>query len=130
MTDAILYIDTSEVREGKLEELKAAIGELVEFVAVNVPQAITYNVYLDESRTRMTVAQIHPDAASLEFHLKVGAPAFRKLKDFIKLSTIQVFGEPSEKLLEQLRRKAQMLGGATVVVHERQAGFARFGPPQ
>jgi hypothetical protein len=127
MSELILYIDTSEVREGKLEELKAAIEELVRFIESNVPRAITYNIYLNESGTRMTVAQIHPDSASLESHMNVGAPAFRKFRDLITLSTIEVYGKPSESLLEQLRQKAQMLGNATVEVHEHQAGFARFG---
>jgi len=31
-----------------------------------------------------------------------------------------------DELLEQIRRKARMLGNGTVVVHELHAGFARF----
>jgi hypothetical protein len=31
----IVYVDTSDVREGALKELKAAIDELVEFVEIN-----------------------------------------------------------------------------------------------
>jgi hypothetical protein len=38
---------------------------------------------------------------------------------------LDVYGEPSEELLELLRRKVRMLGDATVVVHELQAGFTR-----
>lgn len=44
----IIYIDRSEIREGKLEELKAAMKELVELVEVNEPQIIAYNVYFTE----------------------------------------------------------------------------------
>ena len=36
------------------------------------------------------------------------------------------YGTPSEGLLELLSRKVQMLGDATVVVHDLQAGFARI----
>jgi hypothetical protein len=128
MSDAILYIDTSEVREGRLEELKVAIDELVEFIDANVPRAITYDIYLNEDGSRMTVAQIHPDSASLEFHMQVGGPAFRKMANLVELLTIEVYGKPSENLLKQLREKARMLGNGTVTVHERRAGFARFGP--
>jgi hypothetical protein len=38
---------------------------------------------------------------------------------------MDVYGTPSEGLLELLRRKVQMLGDATMVVHDLQAGFAR-----
>jgi hypothetical protein len=41
--------------------------------------------------------------------------------------TINIYGEINEGLLEQLRKKAQMLGNATVVVQGFHAGFARFG---
>jgi hypothetical protein len=47
--------------------------------------------------------------------------------ELIKLSTMDVYGKPSDDLLGQIRHKVQMLGDATVVVHELQAGFARFG---
>jgi hypothetical protein len=40
MSNAIVYIETADVREGALEELKSAINELVEFVEANVPQLI------------------------------------------------------------------------------------------
>jgi hypothetical protein len=39
---------------------------------------------------------------------------------------LDVYGKPSEELLVLLRRKVQMLGDATVIVHELQAGFARI----
>jgi hypothetical protein len=48
MSEPILYVDTSEIREGKLEELKTAMNELVEFVETNEPGLIAYNVYLNE----------------------------------------------------------------------------------
>lgn len=127
MSDPIIYIDTSEIREGKLEELKTAINDLVEFVDANEPQAIAYNVYLNGNGTRITVVQIHPDSASLEFHMKVAGPAFPKFTEFIKLSTIEIYGKPSDNLLKQLRQKAQMLGNGTVVVHDLHAGFVRIG---
>jgi quinol monooxygenase YgiN len=127
MFEPILYVDTSEIREGKLAELKSAIKDLVEFVDANEPQAIAYNVYFNQDGTRMTVVQIHPDSASLEFHMKVAGPAFPRFTELVKLSTIEIYGRPSDSLLEQLRQKARMLGNGTVVVHELHGGFARFG---
>jgi quinol monooxygenase YgiN len=126
-SEAIVYVDESEVREGALEAVKEAIGELVEFIAANEPQLLAYNVYLNDDGTRMTVIHVNRDAASLEYHLEVGGPAFRKFADLIRLLSIHVYGRPSAAALEQLNAKAQMLGGGTVVVHERQGGFVRLG---
>lgn len=125
----IVIVDYSEVRKGKLEELKTAMNELVEFVAVNEPRMIAHNIYLNEDGTRMTVFQVHPDSASAEFHMKVAGSAFPKFVEFIRMSGVDIYGKPSPDLLERMRLKAQMLGSGTVVVHEPQAGFSRFGVP-
>lgn len=129
MAEPLFFVDSSEIREGKLEQLKTAIHDLVEFVESNEPRPIAYNVYLNESGTRMTVAQIHPDSASMEFHLKMAGPAFAKFADLIQLSAMDIYGKPSDVVLAQLRQKVQMLGSANVVVHEHHAGFIRCDIP-
>ena len=58
-SEPIIYIDHSEVREGKLDELKTAMKELVELVEANEPRIIAYNVYFTEDGTRMTVVHVH-----------------------------------------------------------------------
>jgi quinol monooxygenase YgiN len=126
MSEPIISLDTSEIRYGKLDELKKAVAELVEFVRSNEPRPIAYEVYLDQTGSRMTVVQVHPDSASMEYHMTVAGPAFPGFAELLTLSTLDVYGKPSEELLELLRRKVRMLGDATVVVHELQAGFTRF----
>jgi quinol monooxygenase YgiN len=122
----IFYVDKSEVRPGALDALQPAIEELAEFIEANVPPVLAYNVYLDHDRSGMTVVHIHRDSASLEYHLEVGGPAFRKLADLVTLRSIEVYGRPSEAAVERLNDKARMLGGGTVAVHEWRAGFVRL----
>jgi hypothetical protein len=126
MSRPLVYIDTSDVRNGALEELKGAMRELVEFVDDNEPQLIAYNVYLSDDGRQMTVVHVHEDSASLEYHMDVAGPAFRKLADLITLSSIRIYGEPSEKALKQLHDKARLLGSGNVIVHDLHAGFSRF----
>jgi hypothetical protein len=40
MSDAIVYVDISEVREGALDELKAGLKDLVDFIEANEPRLI------------------------------------------------------------------------------------------
>jgi quinol monooxygenase YgiN len=126
MSDAIVYVDVADVREGALEELKAAMKELVEFVDANEPRLIAYNVYFSDDGTRMTVVHVHPDSASLEYHMEVAGPVFRRFVEIVTLSSIHVYGDPSEKLLRQLHEKARLLGRGTVAVDALHAGFTRF----
>jgi hypothetical protein len=125
MMQPIVYVDTSEIREGKLAELEVAMMELVAFVEANVPQLISYGFFLDEGRTKMTVVAVHPDSASLEFHMDTCGDEFRKFADLIDLSSIDVYGSVSDAVVERLHAKARMLGRGTVAVHGLHAGFAR-----
>jgi hypothetical protein len=126
MAEAIVYVDTSEVRQGALEDLKAAIKDLVAFVDANEPRIIAYNVYLSDDGTQINVVHMHPDSASLEYHMEVAGPMFRRFADLVTLTSIIIFGQPSEKVLRQLHEKARLLGRGMVTVHELHAGFTRF----
>lgn len=125
MGQPIVYVDTSAIRAGKLAELEVAMKRLAAFVEENVPQLISYGFFLDEDRAQMTTVAVHPDSASLEFHMDVGAEEFRRFADLIELKRIEVFGRVSDAVVDQLHQKARMLGDATVAVHELYAGFAR-----
>ena len=126
MSGPILYVDTSEVRDGRLAEVRQAMQELAEFVRTHEPQLIAYEFYLSHNGTRMTLVAMHPDAASMDFHLNVAGPAFRKFVGLIDLQRIDVYGRVSEMALQQLQRKADMLGHATLTIHDLHAGFTRF----
>jgi quinol monooxygenase YgiN len=121
----ILYVDEADVREGTLDELKPAIRRLVDFIEANEPRLIAYNVYFTDDGSRMTVVSVHPDSESLEYHMKVAGPLFRQFVDLVTLSSIHIYGEPSEKVVEQAHEKAQLLGRSTVVVEPLYAGFTR-----
>jgi quinol monooxygenase YgiN len=124
-----VYVDTAEVREGALEELKEGMKELVAFAQANEPRLLAYNVYFNDDGTRMTVVHVHPDSASLEYHMEVAGPFFRRFVELVTLSSINVYGEASEGLLAQLQEKAHLLGRGAVEVDALHAGFTRFAAP-
>lgn len=126
MSQPLVYVDTSEVREGALEELKGAIRELAEFVEESEPRLISYNVYFSDDGAQMTVIHVHADPASLDYHLDVAGPRFGRFADLLTLRSIHIYGEPSGKAVAQLRDKVRLLGSGAVIVHAPHAGFGRF----
>jgi len=58
--------------------------------------------------------------------MEVAGPVFRQFMELVTLSSIHIYGEPSEKLLKQLHEKARLLGRGDVVVDDLHAGFTRF----
>jgi hypothetical protein len=126
MSQPLVYVDTSDVREGALEELKGAIQELAEFIEDNEPRLIAYNVYISDDGSRMTVMHVHADSASLDYHMDLAGPRFGRFSDLVTLSSIHIYGEPSERARRQLHDKARLLGSGDVIVQGLHAGFSRF----
>jgi hypothetical protein len=126
MSQPLVYVDTSEVREGALEELKGAIQELAEFIEANEPQLIAYNVYISDDGSQMTVMHVHADSASLDYHMNVAGPRFGRFAELVMLSSIHIYGEPSGKAMRQLHDKARLLGSGNLIVQDLHAGFSRF----
>jgi len=125
MSETIVYIDKSRVKEGCLDDLEAAMTELVAFVDANEPDVQAYSVYFDEDGSRMTVVQIHPDADSLAYHMDVAGPKFPPIGAFIELESIDVYGPLSEDLVKLLEEKASMLGSGRVSIHDLHRGIDR-----
>jgi hypothetical protein len=122
----VIYIDRSDVHKDRWEDLKAGIRRLVAFVESHQPQMATYAFYLDEDKNKMTVVSVHRDAASLERHIEVGGPEFKKLAPYLTLREIEVFGTLSDRAVDLVQQKASSLGdGGTVRLHEQFAGFDR-----
>jgi hypothetical protein len=96
MAPPIVYVDVSAIREGKHEELEAGMDNLSRYVEEPMPRVAFYGFFLDETQSTMTVVAVHPDSASLQFHLDEGNEEFRKFGHLLDLSRIDVYGEVSD----------------------------------
>jgi quinol monooxygenase YgiN len=127
MPEPVVYIDRSRIRPGKSAQLRRAIDDLVDFIGREERQLLHYGFYLDEAASRMTVVAVHPDTASVERHMDVGGEAFRGFADLLEMEAIEVYGEATPRMLEQLAAKADALGDVgSVTVVPLEAGFHRL----
>ena len=126
MSGPFIFIATNKLREGKLAAERDRAADLGSFIEANEPQVLAFNEYVNDDGTEVGVVQIHPDAASMEFHMDVVAErAARAYAETLEATTsIQVYGEPSDAVLEMLRRQAG--GGVPMTVKRRHlGGFTR-----
>src|SRR5207245_10687253 len=95
-------------REGKLAAERDRAADLGSFIEANEPQILAFNEYVNEDGTEVGVVQVHPNAASMEFHMDVVAErAARAYAETLEATTsIQVFGTPSDSILQMLREQA------------------------
>ena len=108
MSGPFIFIATNRLKPGKLDDERARVPGLVEFIEVNEPQLLAFNEYANDDGTEVAVVQVHPDADSMAFHMNVvaerAAAAYAETLD--ATVGIQVFGRPSNAVVEMLRRQA------------------------
>ena len=125
MGGPFIYVGTTSIKPGKLEEARKQLAEVVDFIETNHPRMIAFHLFLDEEGTKLTVVQVHPDAASMEFHLEVNAKHFATVFDYLDAQlTEQYYGPMSEKLAADLAKWEDSSVEVTrMPVHE--GGFTR-----
>jgi hypothetical protein len=108
MTGPFIFIATNRLKEGKLESEKQRLSGLVDFIHANEPRLIAFNEHANDEGTEVAVAQMHPDADSMLFHMELIAErAASAYADTLEATTsIQVFGEPGAAVADMLRHQA------------------------
>jgi hypothetical protein len=126
MSGPFIFIATNRLKEGMLEAERERVPGLVEFIEENEPRLLSFNEYANEEGTEVGVVQVHPDAESMEFHIKtVAERAARAYAETLEATTrIQVFGTPTDAVLQILGRQAG--GGVPLVLNRHHlGGFTR-----
>ena len=127
MTAPFIFITTHPIQDGKLEELRVFIGELLQILEVNLPRALAVNAYINKDGTELSIVQVHQDAASLKEHWRVvHKHTGRDLARFVEAPTsTQLYGDAGDTVLDRTRHSAQS-GASVSVKHEHIGGFIRM----
>ena len=105
MSGPLIYVGTYTIKPGSQEDARRRLAELVEFVETNEPRIIAFNVYLDRDGKTVSIVQVHPDSASMEFHMQVNAKHFATAFDWLDASMSgQYFGPVSDALAAELAK--------------------------
>ena len=126
MSGPFIFIATNTLKPGKITAERKRVPGLVDFVEANEPQLIAFNEYANADGTEVAVVQIHPDADSMAFHMEIVAEraAAAYAETVAATTSIQVFGTPSNAVLEMLARQAG--AGVPLTVKEfHLGGFTR-----
>jgi hypothetical protein len=126
VSSPFIFIATNRLKPGQLNRERDRVPGLVEFIETNEPRLIAFNEYVNETGDEVTVVQIHPDAASMESHMEIvrerASAAYAETLD--ATVRVQVFGEPTDAILELLRQQAG--AGVEISVNgEHLGGFTR-----
>ena len=108
MPGPFIFIATNRLRDGRFDAEQRRVPGLSRFIEAKEPRLIAFNEYVNEDHNEVTVVQVHPDAASLEFHMGIiGDRAREAYAQTLEATTgIQVFGAPTENILRMLQQQA------------------------
>lgn len=126
MNGPLIFVATNKLRAEKFEAEQKRLPGFIRHIEENEPRLIAFNQYVNADRTEASVVQVHPDAASMEFHLDVvRARASRAFEETHAGTTrIQLFGQASDAILGALA--AYTVDNVEVMVNPlHMAGFTR-----
>jgi hypothetical protein len=126
MHSPFIFIATNRLKAGQLQRERRRVPGLVKFIEASEPRLIAFNEYTNDAGDEVTVVQIHPDASSMEAHMETvrerAQQAYAETLD--ATIRIQVFGQPTDAILETLCQQAG--SGVEISVNgEHLGGFTR-----
>jgi hypothetical protein len=96
-----------------LAELRTYYEKLVEIVESNQARAIAFHGFLNEDGTEVTAIQVHPNAASMEYHMQVIGENYQehlsRFPEMLEGTTIDYYGDPPESALEMNKINRQVI---------------------
>ena len=105
MSQPFVYVGTWTIKPGKFEEARKWLAEHADFIETNEPRMIAFHAYFDDEGMKASVVQVHPDSASMEFHMKVISEHLGGAFDYIDtILSEQYYGPMSESLSETLSK--------------------------
>lgn len=124
MTGPFIVISRTRAKPGKAATYAAWCEEFVPKVEEDEPRLLAFNIYESEDHASSVVVQVHPDAESMEYHLKLFAEKVAEIHDLVDVEVVELYGPPSPALTEWVTHGIE---GLPVTQHPvRRAGFTRL----
>ena len=125
MSQPFVYVGTWTIKRGKLEEARKWLAEHADLIETNEARMIAFHVYFDDEGGKASVVQVHPDSASMEFHMQLISEHLGGAFEVIDtILSEQYYGPMSQSLAETLS-KWETPGVTVTKRPEYLAGFTR-----
>lgn len=126
MSEPIVFISHFRIKEGKLDAYRELQREVATMLEAEKPQTLVFLTYLDASGTRMTAVHVFADAESMDLHVAGAEERSAAAYEFLVPAGWDIYGTPSEQVVEMMRSAAAASGVTLNVQAEHVAGFLRL----
>jgi hypothetical protein len=126
MSEPIVLISHHRVKEGMLDEFRQSYREGTKRIEADKPGTVAFLHYLDEDSREVTSVHVVPDAEAMERHLEGAGERAGEAAQFLEFGRFEIYGKPSEKVMEIMRQSAAGSGASLTVKPEYVAGYLRL----
>ena len=126
MSGPLIFISRSKVKPGQRKAYEAHCKEATEMVESEEPRVIAFNSWASADGTEVSTVHVHPDADSLDTHLKLYVERLaERVFDAVDSYEVDIWGTASDDALNAVRA---MPGLQVRVLPVHEGGFLRPQP--
>jgi len=125
MSEPIVFISHSTVKEGRLEDLKDFLRAGATVLEAEKPGTVAFLAYANEEGSQLSIVHVFPDADAMDLHLQGVDERAGAADEFIQTQGYEIYGAPSETVLETMRRFASTEGVSLTVRPDKAGGYLR-----
>jgi quinol monooxygenase YgiN len=128
MSDPIVFVSHSRVKDGRLEGFREFLREGARALQADKPGTVVFLAYVDASGTEATIVHAFPDAAAMDAHLQGVDERSGAADAFIETTGYEIYGTPSPQVLEAMQRFAASEGVPLAIRPDHVGGYLCPGP--
>ena len=125
MTQPIVLVTRSRVKEDRLEEFDTFFRERVPVISFGDPGTVALLSYLGEDGRELHVVQVFLHADAFDAHLSGAEERDRLAGDYLEALTWEIYGAPSAEALQGLQARAAENGVDIDVYPDNFGGYLR-----
>jgi quinol monooxygenase YgiN len=123
MTQPIVFISHSAIREGQLEAFREFIRTGAAALEADKPGTIVFLAYLDDDASEVSIVHVFLDADAMNAHLQGVEERSREADTFIETKGYEIYGSPDASVRRMMRAFADGSGVPLTVRPEHVGGY-------
>jgi len=127
MPGPIVFISHNTVKDGKLEGFRNAFGQVAQVLDAEKPGTVVYLAFAADDGSEVSVVHVFPDADAMGRHLQGVQQRTGTAVEFIQTTGYEIYGSPSEPVLEAMRGFADAENVPLHVQSDHVGGYLRPG---
>jgi quinol monooxygenase YgiN len=110
MTQPIVFISHSSIRDGQAEGFRAFIRGGAPALQADKPGTVAFLAYLDEDATEASIVHVFANADAMNAHLEGVQERSEEADAFIRTTAYEIYGSPEPQVVQMMRAFADQSG--------------------